>query len=1782
MRKFFTLFSLVLIGKIAVAQDAALAAPSGSITAPVSGCSLTANENVTVRIFNFGPGSITTPFNVSYTINGGAAVTELVPAPNIAPNTSFFYTFTTKANLSVPGTYTFTATVSLAGDPTPGNDTYTGYVVTATAPSVGGTITAPSSVCTTSNSGILTLSGQTGSVLGWEYSTDGGGTWIGISNTSTSQTYNNLTVATKYRTQVQNGGCTPVYSAISTITIDPATVAGSVTGTATVCSGANGGTMTSTGRVGTILKWQYSTNGGATWTDTAVVTTSLTYSNITTTTRYRVQVQSGNCSSAFSSAAIITVSPASVGGTVSGGTTVCSGTNGGTLTLSGHTGSVTRWEFSTNGGASWTNIANTATSQAYSNLVTTRYFRALVTSGGCTSAYSTVDSIRVTPVSVGGSISSNATVCSGANGGTLTLSGYTGTIQNWEFSTNGGTSWTPIANTTATQTYTNLTTTTVYRANVKNGVCSAATSSTVTITVNPVSVGGTTAPNDTVCSGANSGTILLSGHTGSVTKWESSPDGLTWTNIANTTASQNYLNLAATTYYRATVTSGVCAAATSSVDTITVNPPTVGGSVTASGNICYGNNTGTLTLGGYTGSILRWEYSIDGGINWIAIANTASTYTYANLTLTTQFRAVVQSGTCPSANSTAAILTIDPVSVGGTINGTTTACGGSNSGTLNLINYVGNVLNWESSTDGGTSWTPIANTTATENYLNIATTTLYRAIVQSGSCSQDTSSIATLTVDPPTVGGVLTMDDTVCANSNAGTLTLSGETGTIQHWESSTDGGNTWVTLANTTNSQAYSNLTATTSYRVLVKSGVCNALTSNTVTITVDPVAVGGTLNGSATVCDTINSGTLTLTGSVGAVQNWESSTDGGATWTMIANATTSQTYTNLTDTTWYRVIVASGLCGNDTSSVATIYVNPATVAGTLTMDDTVCISGNSGTLHLTGYTGMVTGWELSTDGGFNWSSVTNTTDSLSYNNLSTTTMYHAIVKSGICNAATSSNVTITVNPLAVGGTINGSATVCDTINSGTLTLTGSVGTVQNWESSTDGLTWTMIANATTSQTYTNLTDTTWFRAIVMSGVCGSDTSSTAVINVNPATVAGTLTMDDTVCISGNSGTLHLTGYTGNITGWELSTDGGFNWSPLTNTSDSLSYNNLSTTTMYHAIVKSGICNSATSANVTITVNPVAVGGTINGSATVCDTINAGTLTLTGSVGAVQNWESSTDGLTWTMIANTTTSQTYTNLTDTTWFRAIVMSGVCGSDTSSIAVIYVNPATIAGTLSMDDTVCSGNNNGVLHLTGAVGMIQGWEISTDGGFNWTPISNTTDSLVYNNLAGTTMYHAIVKSGICNAMTSNAVTITVNPVSAGGTISGATPGCEGTNGGTLTLSAYTGAVQSWESSIDGGATWTSIANMTATQTYSNLTDTTWYRAIVQSGVCSADTSSVATVIVYPKPVAMASADTVCFGSTTTFTNGSTIVSGFIQFNQWDFGDGNNSLSVNPTHNYGVAGTYNASLLTTSNMGCLDTASVTVVVNAVPDNTITASGPLTFCAGDSVMLSAAAGTYDYMWSTTDTTQSITVMTSGTYVVIVTDSVNGCSSNNMEVVTVLPAPVVYAGRDTTISLGSSITLNGMGAGVVSWSWFPNTGLNSASIPNPVASPVATTTYELVGTDVNGCTDKDSVMITVITDYIVTISNIMTPNGDGYNDKFIIQNLENYLNTKVTVVNRNGEVVFKSDNYDNNWDGRVQYGTDSYGKMLPDGTYYYFVQLEGSDKMYKGAITILREGNK
>jgi Secretion system C-terminal sorting domain/PKD domain/Beta-propeller repeat len=163
--------------------------------------------------------------------------------------------------------------------------------------------------------------------------------------------------------------------------------------------------------------------------------------------------------------------------------------------------------------------------------------------------------------------------------------------------------------------------------------------------------------------------------------------------------------------------------------------------------------------------------------------------------------------------------------------------------------------------------------------------------------------------------------------------------------------------------------------------------------------------------------------------------------------------------------------------------------------------------------------------------------------------------------------------------------------------------------------------------------------------------------------------------------------------------------------------------------------------------------------------------------------------------------------------------------------------------------------------------------------------------------------------------------------------------------------------------------------------------------------------------------------------------------------------------------------------TNGVGCVDFDTVTVNVNSLPSNSITPSGATTFCAGDSVILTVDPSS-SYSWNTGDSTQSITVFNGGNYTVTVTDS-NTCAISGQQTVIVNTLPNVSAGSDANVCDGSSIQLNASGA--TNYTWNTQITLSDSTIANPIATPTIQTTYWVIGTDLNGCENSDSVFIAV-----------------------------------------------------------------------------------------------------
>jgi len=434
-------------------------------------------------------------------------------------------------------------------------------------------------------------------------------------------------------------------------------------------------------------------------------------------------------------------------------------------------------------------------------------------------------------------------------------------------------------------------------------------------------------------------------------------------------------------------------------------------------------------------------------------------------------------------------------------------------------------------------------------------------------------------------------------------------------------------------------------------------------------------------------------------------------------------------------------------------------------------------------------------------------------------------------------------------------------------------------------------------------------------------------------------------------------------------------------------------------------------------------VGGATSGAASFCGVSGSGFITLVAGTytGSVVYWESSINGgATWTNVPNILTQQSYSGLTQTTCYRAVVQQGVSPADTSTVSCITVYPPTVPGTLSAGGNFCSSTGAGSVILSGNTGTVLNWLSSTDGGLTWTTIANTSTSLTYTNITSSIIYAAVVQNtSFCAVDTSTQSIFNIDPMTVPGTLSltGNDSACMFLNNDTVLLSGNTGQVSGWLSSVDNGVTWNPIANTTNTQIYSGLIQNTLYQAIVQSGICPADTSA--------------------------------------------------SIGI---------------------------------------------------------------------------------------------------------TILPLPTANAGIDSTIGPGQSVTLNGSGSG--NPLWIPTAGLSNPLIFNPIATPTVTTPYVLIINDNFGCVNSDTVLISVtVPVFNGTVSNYFTPNGDGINDSWYIQNIQNYSDNEVFVYNIYGNEVFSKKGYTNDWKGTYN------GSELPDGTYYYVLRFDKSSRIYKGSIDIIKK---
>ena len=419
----------------------------------------------------------------------------------------------------------------------------------------------------------------------------------------------------------------------------------------------------------------------------------------------------------------------------------------------------------------------------------------------------------------------------------------------------------------------------------------------------------------------------------------------------------------------------------------------------------------------------------------------------------------------------------------------------------------------------------------------------------------------------------------------------------------------------------------------------------------------------------------------------------------------------------------------------------------------------------------------------------------------------------------------------------------------------------------------------------------------------------------------------------------------------------------------------------------------------------------------TLCD--DGSTVTLSGSGAVSYVWDNGiTDNIAFSPTVGTTT---YT----------VTGTGAnnCTNNDQVDVTINALPVVDGG---VDQTVCTGTT---ITLSGSGAVSYVWD------------NAVTDGVGFTQATGTTTY-TVTGTDANSCVNTDQVDVTVQngaPINAGLDVSI----CDGAS---TTLTATGGVTYTWDNGLGSGSTFNVSPTITTTYTV-NGTD---------ANACTG-TDDI-TVTVNALPTVNAGIDqTLCNYGTTVVLAGSGAVS-----YTWDNAvlDG---VSFSPT-----AGTTTYTVIGTDANNCTNTDQVDIIVNSLPN--VDAGLDQTLCDDGSLVTLSGSGGVSYTWdnSISDGVSFSPTVGTTTYTVTGTDA-NNCTNTDQIDVTVNPLPIVSAGTDQTLVCeGDSILLFGTGA--VSYTW-DNSVVDSVKFTQSVGS----ITYNVLGTDVNGCVNTDQVMVTV-----------------------------------------------------------------------------------------------------
>ena len=575
---------------------------------------------------------------------------------------------------------------------------------------------------------------------------------------------------------------------------------------------------------------------------------------------------------------------------------------------------------------------------------------------------------------------------------------------------------------------------------------------------------------------------------------------------------------------------------------------------------------------------------------------------------------------------------------------------------------------------------------------------------------------------------------------------------------------------------------------------------------------------------------------------------------------------------------------------------------------------------------------------------------------------------------------------------------------------------------------------------------------------------------------------------------------------------------------------------TVYYVVTN--VCGFDTARHF-VTLNPLPDSGTILGPNTVCaDTSIILTDSISGGV-----WSASNGNAT---IAGGIIRGNRAGI-DTIYYR---VTNVCRSATANKTVI-VNPLPVAGVITGASMLCERDSTrlidtatgGIWRVTNICGSITG-----SGGLRGTVAGLDTIYYSVTNMCGTaiaskTVYiHALAHAGNITGLAKICMGSTITLV-------------DTTTGGTWSVSNNSGSI------IDGRVSGIHPGN-----------DTVYYMV---GNVCGVDTAKKVVVInQLPDAGTISGPDSLCMGAVFRLED-------IANTGVWYSSSGNVAAIDSFTGNISTlnAGTtiITYTILTDTN-GCTNTTQFNVRVLGSPDFSIDSNVKQIKCYGVddaqiAINVTGGHGYFTYLWSNGDTSATITNLTTGMYMVNITETATKCSLTDTFVIRqpdsfyVIPIIAKEFCKRNDGSIQFDVT---GGVKPYSYNWMDNNN-------DSVRLGLVTGDYSVVIADSNKCSLSLSMVIGEDT-CNVTVYDALTPNGDGVNDTWTIDGIQYYPDNLVQVFDKMGDLVYEKASYNNTWGGEGRNG-----EHLPDGTYYYVIKInsenvKGGHNIQTGAVLIKR----